>query len=95
MSESNLKNSIDFNEKYKRWLENGFDGLEIDYPEVIEYLDRRFQEFIKRDEFKYSQIELMFGSARFYANGLERFELDDVEFHIDKLLRGKLNPKYP
>ncbi len=83
-----------FNNKYKQWLVDGYIGLEFDYPEVTEYLDKRFQEFIKRDDFKYQQIKLKFNMARFYADGLERFELDDIEFNIDRLLKGKLNPKY-
>jgi len=86
---------IEFNNKYNDWLEENHYGLNISDPGVIEYLDRKFQQFIKRPDFKFSQIKLKFNMARFYAKGLERFELDDVEFNIDRLMKGKLTPEYP
>lgn len=76
-----------FNEKYTDWLVPRYRGLEISNPDVIEYLDKRFTEFIKNDNFKYYQIKMKFGSARFYADGLSRGELENIEYNIDKFYR--------
>lgn len=58
--------AVEFNEKYKDYLEEGHYGLDIDIPEVVEYLDKEFQTFIQIEGFKYFQIKLKFNSARFY-----------------------------
>ena len=87
--------SIEFNKKYEHWLEDHFYGLAIDVPEIIDYLDKRFQEFVKRDDFKYQQIKLKFGSSRFYADGVSATECDDIEFKIDKLYKEYLKKNKP
>jgi hypothetical protein len=76
----------EFDEKYKDYLEVGFDGLMINDPKVIEYLDNKFQEFIKVPGFKYMQIKLKFGMARFYAEPRE-LNTYEVEEEINKLLK--------
>ena len=52
--------SQEFNEKYKKFIEPGFEtrGLEIDIPEVTEYLDKVFQDFIKVEGFQFSMIKI-------------------------------------
>lgn len=76
----------EFNKKYRKWLEEGHYGLDIDLSdETLKKLDEKFQEFIKRPDFTYSQIKLKFGMGRFYAKGLTREE----EREIEKLIEEK------
>lgn len=81
--------SQEFNEKYKQYIEPGFEdrGLEIDTPIVTEYLDKVFQDFIKVEGFCFSMIKLKFGYCRFYA---EPFSIPttEVEQEINKLLQN-------
>lgn len=57
----------EFNEKYKNYLEEGYYGLAINIPSVVEYLDHIFEkELINITGFKYSQIKLKFNMCRFY-----------------------------
>jgi len=59
----------EFNKKYSAYLEERFDGLDIDHPEVIEYLDKEFEKEIEKNpEFQFSQIKMKFGSSRVYTN---------------------------
>ena len=81
--------AIEFNNKYKDYLEEGHYGLDIHYPEVIEHLDKRFQEFIKVPKFSYSQIKLKFGRARFYAHPNE-IPAHEVEEEINRFIQKNL-----
>lgn len=78
----------EFDEKYKDYLEEGHYGLAINDPKVIEYLDNKFQEFIKVPGFKYMQIKLKFGMARFYAEPRE-LNTYEVEEEINKILKDE------
>ena len=61
--------SEEFNEKWNKYLEDGFYGMAIENPQVIEYLDKEFEEEIKTNpSFNYAQIKMKFGSSRVYAN---------------------------
>ena len=72
----------DFNEKYKDYLEEGHYGLDVSDPLFIVWLDEKFQEFIKKPGFSYSQIKFKFKFGRFYCEGLTAEEISEVE---DKL----------
>lgn len=74
-----------FNEKYKDYLEKGFDGLEFNHPEFNAWLDEKFQEFIKQPDFKFSQIKVKFGQGRFYCEGLSIHQVNMVENKINSL----------
>jgi hypothetical protein len=78
--------SQEFNNKYEAYLEKGHYGLAIDIPEVTEYLDEKFQEFIQVPGFSYSQIKMKWSSSRFYC---EPREIDStaVESRIDEIVR--------
>jgi hypothetical protein len=78
-----------FNEKYKDYLENGHYGLGIDIHELTEWLDSKFQEFIKQPEFRYSQIKVKFGMGRFYCEGLSSDEIYSVEDKITQICKKK------
>jgi len=61
--------SKEFNEKWSEYLEYRFYGMAIEHPQVIEYLDKEFEEEIKTNpSFNYAQIKMKFGSSRVYAN---------------------------
>lgn len=79
----------EFNKKYKEFLVDKHYGLDIHNREAIEYLDAKFQEFIKRPDFKYTQIKTKFNTARFYCHGLTNAEVDDVEKDLERILKVK------
>lgn len=75
----------EFNKKYKDFLEEGHYGLDINLSdETLKKLDEKFQEFIKRPDFNYSQIKLKFGMGRFYANGITTQEMYEIEKLIEE-----------
>ncbi len=78
----------EFNEKYKDFLEEGHYGLDLHKPEAIEYLDRKFQEFIEIPGFKYSQIKSKFNWFRFYNRGLSRKKTEEVELKLKEIYYG-------
>jgi hypothetical protein len=73
-----------FNEKYKDHLEEGHYGLDFHSQNFVEWLDDKFQEFIKKPGFKYSQIKSKFGYGRFYCEGLTIEEIQEVENKISE-----------
>lgn len=75
----------EFNQKYQDFLEEKHYGCALGSPEAIDYLDGKFQEFVKRPGFKYLQIKLKFGMARFYAEGISQEEMYEVEREINKI----------
>lgn len=81
--------SNEFNEKYKNHLEDGHYGLGIEIPELTEWLDSKFQEFIKEPNFSYSQIKAKFGIGRFYCEGLSSDEITEVEDKITQICKKK------
>jgi hypothetical protein len=74
-----------FNQKYNDYLEEGHYGLDIYNEPFIEWLDEKFQEYIKYPDFKYSQIKTKFGMGRFYAEGLSNEQISEVERKITEL----------
>lgn len=59
----------EFNEKWDKYLIDGFYGMTIEHPQVIEYLDNEFtKEIDVNPSFNYAQIKLKFGTSRVYAN---------------------------
>ena len=76
-----------FNQKYNDYLEEGHYGLDIYNEPFIEWLDEKFQEYIKHPNFKYSQIKTKFGMGRFYAEGLSNEQISEVERKITELCK--------
>jgi hypothetical protein len=61
--------SNEFNEKWNKYLEDGFYGMAIEHPKAIEYLDNEFTKEIEvNPSFNYAQIKMKFGTSRVYAN---------------------------
>lgn len=87
MNEVHIMDSREFNKKYAKFIRDCSYGLDISNKLVIEYLDFLFSsELIKIPDFKYSQIKLKFGKARFYSQGLSEEERQKIEFDIDKII---------
>jgi len=74
----------EFNDKYNDYLEEGHYGLAVSDSEFIEWLDNKFQKFIKKSNFQYSQIKTKFGYSRFYCEGLSIEEINEVEDKLTK-----------
>ena len=61
--------SDEFNKKWSKYLEDGFYGMAVKHPQVIEYLDKEFTKEVENNpSFNYSQIKIKFGSIRVYTN---------------------------
>lgn len=73
----------EFNEKYSAYLEEGHYGLDFGVPEFVSWLDEKFQSFIQKPGFEYSQIKEKFGMGRFYCKGLDIEEIAEVEKKIE------------
>lgn len=56
-----------YTDKFAQPVEQKFGGLEFDIPEVTEFLDKIFTDFVKIPEFTYYQIKEKFGMTRFYS----------------------------
>jgi hypothetical protein len=76
-----------FNLKYSKYFEPGHYGLCIDDPELIKWLDEKFQHFITYPSFSYSQIKSKFKTGRFYCEGLPIELVYEVEDYITDLLK--------
>lgn len=81
----------EFNKKYNAYLETGYYGLAINNEEFIDWLDVKFQEFIKKPEFSYSQIKTKYGVGRFYCTGLTIEEKQEVENKITNSVSNNNN----
>lgn len=75
----------EFNTKYSQYLEEGHYGLDINNAKFIKWLDSKFESFIKKPRFKYTQIKSKFGYGRFYCTGLSTEEIEEIENEISKL----------
>ena len=75
----------EFDKKWEAYLEEGHYGLDINHPDVIEYLDKEFEKLSLIPGFSYSQIKEKFGSARVYlAFGFSE-EAHDMEDKINTI----------
>jgi hypothetical protein len=73
----------EFNKKYSAYLEERFYGLDIDHPEVVDYLDKEFEKEIEKNPaFQYSQIKMKFGSSRVYTTS---DKISEWETEIDRI----------
>ena len=70
----------EFNKKYSVYLEERHYGLDIDHPEVVDYLDKEFdKEIVKNPEFQFSQIKMKFGSSRVYTTSEKSSEKTEID----------------
>lgn len=79
----------EFNKKYKGYLEDQHYGAYgFDDPEFLDWLDVKFQGFIEKPGFTFSQIKSKFGYGRFYCEGLTNEEVNEVENKITELCKN-------
>lgn len=88
--ENNITTSEEFNKKYGNFLEDGYNGLSIDILEVVDFLDKIFSDLVKINSFKYFQIKLTFGMARFYAEGIT----PEIQFLVEDKLNQLIKEYY-
>lgn len=82
-----IMTSDEFNEKWSKYLEDGFYGLAINHPQVIKYLDKEFTKEVEiNPSFTYAQIKMKFGKSRVYANS-EKTSIWEKE--VDRLVNVK------
>jgi hypothetical protein len=83
--------SNEFNEKYKNYLKEGHYGLSINNPTIVDFLDSIFKDLTKIPHFKYSQIKMKFGMARFYSTLTNdmNFLIEDKINQVYKILNDK------
>lgn len=86
-----MKTSDEFNKKYSNYLEEGHYGLALSNKEVIEYLDKEFQELIKLPNFKYSQIKGKFSWFSFYCEGVSSEKRAEIENKIKEIYENSNN----
>lgn len=61
--------SDEFNQKWNKYLEDGFYGINVKNEQIIEYLDKEFTKEVEiNPSFNYAQIKMKFGTSRVYAN---------------------------
>jgi hypothetical protein len=82
-----MRTCEEFNTRYAQYLDIDLDGLIIEYPSVIHYVDQIFQDLIKIEGFKYSQIKTKFGLARVYTN------LDELMPFVGRIINQELEEK--
>ena len=77
----------EFNEKYKDYLEDRFDGMEIGHAGIIEICDEYFQNWIHVPGFQYAQIKTKFGSSRVYCKPYKYINTSGLEREINIILK--------
>jgi len=83
-----MKTAKEFNEKYGNFLEEGHYGMAIDLPEIVDFLDHIFQDLVKINGFKYIQIKVKFGYARFYTKGISSDMCYMIEGKLNQMLKA-------
>ena len=85
-----IKSSVQFNAKYKDFLGDYHYGCSLELPEALDYLDSRFQEFIKKPGFKYYQIKSKWNYFCFYADGLSDKDREEVELELKNIYSNEI-----
>lgn len=83
-------NQQQFNQKWSAFLEEGFYGLAINNPLVIEYLDQVFEGLTKIPGFKYYQIKEKFNYSQFYSN-LNEVTSTEIGLMIQRGIQDQLD----
>lgn len=81
--------SSEFNKKYALYLADGHYGCDLGSGEVIDYLDKEFEELIKIPGFMYTQIKLKFDMGRFYCDNVPKEKVSEIEEIITKLCNNE------
>ena len=79
----------EFNEKYEKYIPEGWYGLSFDIPEVTEYLDGVMQDLITIPGFELHQVKLKYNMARFYFN--VSLKEEHLKLAIELAIEKKIN----
>ena len=88
---------IEFNQKYRQWIPQGWSGLDFDDPKVTEYLDKIMQDMIMIPGFELHQIKMKWDWPRFYfttdfkEKALELAIVVKVQEEISRLVKKPTN----
>lgn len=82
-----MRTSTEFNTKYINYLEESEQGIVLDIPSVLTYVDQIFQDLIQIPGFKYSQIKTIHGLAVVYTN------LEDLMPFVGRIINQELQEK--
>jgi hypothetical protein len=82
-----MRTTTEFNEKYKNYIDESHNGMDINEPSVIAYVDHIFGDLTKIPGFKYQQVKTKFGLARVYTN------LDELMPFVGRIINQELEEK--
>jgi hypothetical protein len=83
-----MRTALEFNNTYSKYLRTDEEGLLIDEPQIIKYLDSFFQQLIKIPDFEYEKIDTVMGIPRVITN---LSEILGIAGHIiEKEIKDKL-----
>ena len=63
-----MRTALEFNNKYFKYLRTDEEGLLIDEPQIVQYLNDFFQQLIKIPDFEYEKIDTVMGIPRVITN---------------------------
>lgn len=63
-----MRTNKEFNDKYYAYLEKDHEGMQIQVPAVLAYVDQIFNDLTEIPGFKYQQVKCKYGLARVYTN---------------------------
>lgn len=76
----------EFNKKWRSYLVEGFQGLDINNDDVVCFLEQEFEKEIKTNpNFQYKQIKLKCGACRIYASSSK---VKEWEAKIDEIINS-------
>jgi len=87
----------EFNQKYRQWIPQGWEGLEFDIEAVTEYMDKIMQDMIMIPGFELHQIKMKWDWPRFYfttdfkEKALELAIVVKVQEEISRLVKKPTN----
>ncbi len=82
-----MRTSKEFNDKYKEYLDESENGMVLDIPSVLTYVDQIFQDLTQIPGFKYQQIKTIHGLAVVYTN------LDELMPFAGRIIHQELQDK--
>ena len=82
-----MRTTKEFNKKYEDYLEKGHDGIDINEPSVIAYVDQIFTDITWIPGFKYQEIKTKFGLARVHTN------LQEIMPFVGRIIEQELEEK--
>lgn len=77
--------NIEFNTKYKNYIEEGFVGCEITNETIINQMDLLMGDLIKIPDFKLIQLKIKWSQVTLYTNGINYTTKIAIEYYLNSL----------